>query len=501
MTAAESPTGRTAAAPLPANEREVGAERLQPMAGSAEELTQTRAATRDPVKQTGPRVVVLGGGFGGLSVLKALKGAASEVVLVDRSNHHLFQPLLYQVASAALSTSEIAQPIRSIMRGARNVSVRLDEAIGVDLPGRRLLLAGGNTLLYDTLVVATGVNYNYFGHPDWAAHAPSLKTAADAIEIRRRLLLAFEEAEKADDPERRRQLLTFVLVGAGPTGVEMAGSIAELARFVLRRDFRNIDPASARVILLEAAPRVLSAFPEKLSAYTLNGLRRMRDEVRPSAPVESIDANGVAIGNERIEAGLVTWCAGVRGSSPGSWLGVPPTPRHRARLSQSVCSEPPRGLRRRRPRARPEAERGAAAATGDGCQAAGGVRRPCHQRPSGRKHAAGQVCFSQPRLARNHRPLVCGHRSGLAAPDRLARMARLGLRAYLFPDRVSQPDQRVCGMGVGVVHVQPRSQVVRGSLPLTAVRPDQPGRSERMASTPRRVAIPASDKSMRHGPR
>jgi NADH dehydrogenase len=424
------------------------------------------------------------------------------VVLVDRSNHHLFQPLLYQVASAALSTSEIGQPIHSIMRGARNVSVRLDEAIGVDLPGRRFLLAGGNALLYDTLVVATRVNYDYFGHPDWAAHAPSLKTAADAIEIRRRLLLAFEEAEKADDPERRRQLLTFVLVRAGPTGVEMAGSIAELARFVLRRDFRNIDPASARVILLEAGPRMLSAFPEKLSAYTLNALRRMRVEVRLSTPVESIDANGVAIGDERIEAGLVIWCAGVRGSSPGSWLGIPPTRRCTVPVSPnlSVPGHPEVFVVGDLAHV-PEQNGAPLPQLATVRQAAGGVRRPRHQRPSGRKHAAGRVGFSQPRLARNHRPLVCGRRSGLAAPDRLARMARLGLRAYLFPDRVSQPDQRVCGMGVGVVHVQPRSQVVRGSLPLTAVRRDQPGRSERMASTPRRVAIPASDKSMRHGPR
>jgi NADH dehydrogenase len=283
------------------------------------------AAAESPVKQARPRVIVLGCGFGGLTLLKGLSGKAVEVGCVDRSNHHLFQPLLYQVASAALSTNEIAQPIRSIMRGARNVSVRLDEAVGVDLPGRRLLLAGGGALRYDMLVVAAGVDYNYFGHADWAAHAPSLKSAGDAIEIRRRLLLAFEEAEKSDDPVRRRQLLTFVLVGGGPTGVEMAGSIAELARFVLRRDFRHIDPGSAQVILVEAGPRVLGAFPERLSAYALKALRRMRVEVRLSTPVESVDANGVDTGNGRIEAGLVIWCAGVRGSSAGGWLGVPPT--------------------------------------------------------------------------------------------------------------------------------------------------------------------------------
>lgn len=295
--------------------------------GSAEEAMQANAGAKDPMKPARPQVIVLGGGFGGLTVLKGLSGKEVEVVLVDRSNHHLFQPLLYQVATAALSTSEIAQPIRSIMRGARNVTVRLDEAVGVDLPGRRLLLADGNALRYDMLVVATGVDYDYFGHADWAAHAPSLKSAGDAIEIRRRLLLAFEEAEKSDDPVRRRQLLTFVLVGGGPTGVEMAGAIAELARFALRRDFRRIDPASTRVILVEAGPRVLSAFSEGLSAYALKVLRRMRVEVRLSTPVEGVDANGVDTGNGRIEAGLVIWCAGVRGSSAGSWLGVP-SPRH-----------------------------------------------------------------------------------------------------------------------------------------------------------------------------
>ena len=295
--------------------------------GSAEEAMQANAGAKYPMKPARPQVIVLGGGFGGLTVLKGLSGKEVEVVLVDRSNHHLFQPLLYQVATAALSTSEIAQPIRSIMRGARNVTVRLDEAVGVDLPGRRLLLADGNALRYDMLVVATGVDYDYFGHADWAAHAPSLKSAGDAIEIRRRLLLAFEEAEKSDDPVRRRQLLTFVLVGGGPTGVEMAGAIAELARFALRRDFRRIDPASTRVILVEAGPRVLSAFSEGLSAYALKVLRRMRVEVRLSTPVEGVDANGVDTGNGRIEAGLVIWCAGVRGSSAGSWLGVP-SPRH-----------------------------------------------------------------------------------------------------------------------------------------------------------------------------
>jgi NADH:quinone reductase (non-electrogenic) len=188
-----------------------------------------------------------------------------------------------------------------------------------------LLLADGGILAYDILVIAAGVEYNYFGHADWAEYAPSLKSVSDALAIRRRLLLAFEEAEKTADPELRRRLLTFVLVGGGPTGVEMAGSIAELARFVLRRDFRHIDPASARVILVEAGPKLLSGFADRLSAYALRALRRMNVDVRLSTSVETIDENGIGTPDGRIEAGLVIWCAGVRGSPPARWLDVPLT--------------------------------------------------------------------------------------------------------------------------------------------------------------------------------
>lgn len=271
--------------------------------------------------QTKPRVVVVGGGFGGLTLIRKLRRAPVDIILVDRRNHHLFQPLLYQVATAALAGTEIAQPTRSILRDAPNVTVLLDEAIGVQPDHRRLLLRDNKVLAYDVLVVATGVEYDYFGHPEWRRFAPSLKDLADAAEIRRRLLLAFEHAENCDDPGQRPHLLTFVLVGGGPTGVELAGSIAELARFALRRDFRNIDPRSARVVLIEAGPRLLPGFAEPLSAYAARTLHRMGVEVRTGTPVEHIDAAGVSVAEEHIGAALVLWCAGVRAGPVGAWLG------------------------------------------------------------------------------------------------------------------------------------------------------------------------------------
>ncbi len=221
---------------------------------------------------TRPRVVILGGGFGGLTLLEGLRHIDAEVILIDRRNHHLFQPLLYQVATAALSPAEIAQPIRAILRGAQHLTIMLDEAVGLDPGTRRLTLRRAGGLAYDILVLATGVEYDYFGHADWAAHAPSLKTLADATDIRRRLLLAFERAETEPDPGRQQRLLTVVLVGGGPTGVELAGSISELARFALRRDFRHIDPARTRVILVEAGPRLLNGFHPSLSDYALRAL-------------------------------------------------------------------------------------------------------------------------------------------------------------------------------------------------------------------------------------
>jgi NADH dehydrogenase len=270
-----------------------------------------------------PHVVVVGGGFGGLWACRALRKAPVRVTLLDRRNHHLFQPLLYQVATASLNPADIAAPIRSILRAQKNVTVLLGEAASVDVGGRQLVLADGARLPYDFLVLATGATHSYFGRNEWAAHAPGLKTIEDALEIRRRVLLAYESAEREDDPERRRAWLTFVIVGAGPTGVEMAGALAEIARHALPGEFRHIDPGSARVVLLEGAPRVLPPYPEDLSARAKRQLERLGVEVRTGATVSGIDAQGVSVGDERIASRTVVWAAGVQASPLAASLGVP----------------------------------------------------------------------------------------------------------------------------------------------------------------------------------
>lgn len=270
-----------------------------------------------------PHVVIVGGGFGGLSAARALRHAPVSATLVDRRNHHLFQPLLYQVATAALSPADITAPIRGILRKQRATEVRMAEVEGFDLAARRVRLTSGEALAYDYLIVATGATHAYFGHPEWEPVAPGLKTVEDATEIRRRFLLAFEAAEGERDPEKRAALLTFVVVGAGPTGVELAGSMAEIARHSMIRDFRSIDPGSARVVLVEGGPRVLSAYDERLSAYAERALGRIGVEVRTGAIVTGIDAEGVSIGEERIPARNVVWAAGVTASPLGKALGVP----------------------------------------------------------------------------------------------------------------------------------------------------------------------------------
>jgi NADH dehydrogenase len=269
-----------------------------------------------------PRVVILGGGFGGLEAAKALRRAPVDITLVDRRNHHLFQPLLYQVATAALNPSNIAAPIRRILRGQQNVEVVLAEVVSIDVDGRRVVLADGE-VPYDYLIVATGATHAYFGHDDWQALAPGLKTVEDATEIRRRVLLAFEAAEREDDPDRRKAWLNFVIVGAGPTGVEMAGALAEISRHVLSRDFRHFDTRDARVLLVEAGPRVLAAFPEDLSKKALDQLVRLGVEAKLGAAVTAIDGEGVSLGSERIASHTVIWAAGVAASPLARTLGAP----------------------------------------------------------------------------------------------------------------------------------------------------------------------------------
>jgi NADH:ubiquinone reductase (H+-translocating) len=269
-----------------------------------------------------PRVVIVGAGFGGLTATRALRRAPVAVTLVDRRNHHLFQPLLYQVATAALSPGDIAYPIRSILARQTNARVLLADAERVDPSAREVVLSDGR-IGYEYLILATGSRDSYFGHEEWRAWAPGLKNLEDALEIRRRILLAFEEAERVPDVARRRALLTFVLVGGGPTGVELAGAIAEISRHVLASDFRSIDPRDARILLVEAGPRILPSFPERLSAVAARDLRRLGVEVRTAAAVTEVGRGFVELAGERLEAETVLWNAGVTTSPLVRSLGAP----------------------------------------------------------------------------------------------------------------------------------------------------------------------------------
>lgn len=271
-----------------------------------------------------PRIVIVGAGFGGLAAAEALGGAPAQVTVVDRRNHHLFVPLLYQVATGALSPAEIAEPIRHLLRRHRNVSVVMDEVVGVDPAARRVRLAGGGELPYDRLILASGSAPSWFGHDDWARHAPGLRSLEDAQEIRSRVLGALERAESETDAARRRRLTTMVVVGGGATGVELAGSLIELTRHALKREFRRIDPADTRVVLVEAGPRLLPGMQEALSDYARRALERLGVEVRLGAMVEAVDAEGVTVAGERLAAAAVLWGAGVTASPAARWLGVEP---------------------------------------------------------------------------------------------------------------------------------------------------------------------------------
>lgn len=299
------------------------------MSQDIEKLVEQRQPTLPHTLESGqnsptamqPRVVIVGAGFGGLQAARALRKASVQVTVIDRSNHHLFQPLLYQVATAGLSPADISAPIRSILKRQTNARVMLAEVTGVDVQEQRVLLHNHTSVPYDYLVLATGARHSYFGHDAWEPYAPGMKSITDATAVRRKLLLAFESAEIEADPEKCKALLTFVLVGAGPTGVEMAGTIAELAHKALVSDFRNIDPASARIVLVEAGPRILAAFPEPLSKKAQKALNRLGVEVRTGVAVESIDKDGVIIAGKPLAAKTVIWTAGVAASLAGQWLG------------------------------------------------------------------------------------------------------------------------------------------------------------------------------------
>ncbi|MFL5656168.1 MAG: NAD(P)/FAD-dependent oxidoreductase, partial [Ktedonobacteraceae bacterium] len=282
---------------------------------------QSVEPARAEVPAVMPRVVIVGAGFGGINAARALRDAPVQVTVIDRNNHHLFQPLLYQVATGVLSPAEISAPIRSVLSKQKNAEVLMGEVTGVDTQAQRVLLHD-QSVPYDYLILATGARDSYFGHNDWAPNAPGLKSIVQATGIRRKILLAFEMAERETDPEKRQALFTFVLVGAGPTGVEMAGAIGGLAHKTLIEDFRHINPREARIVLVEALPRILPAFDERLANKARKALTRLGIEVRTSSPVEAIDSEGVVVAGERIPAKTVIWTAGVAASPAGQWLGA-----------------------------------------------------------------------------------------------------------------------------------------------------------------------------------
>ena len=283
-----------------------------------------------------PRIVIIGGGFGGLAAVDELRGVAADITIIDQRNHHLFQPLLYQVATAALSTSEIAWPIRHLMHKRPEVTTVLGSVVGVDPEARCVRLADGSTVPFDWLILATGARHAYFGHDEWEPFAPGLKTLEDATLIRRRLLVAFEKAERETDPSERRALLTFAIVGAGATGVELAGAIIELAHSTIRQDFRTLGPGDVHVVLIEAGPRVLANFRPELSDYAQRALEHLGVEVRLGQAVTDVDPDGVAMGNEKLAARTVLWAAGVQASPAAGWLEAPADKAGRIRVEADL---------------------------------------------------------------------------------------------------------------------------------------------------------------------
>ncbi|HEY4903742.1 MAG TPA: NAD(P)/FAD-dependent oxidoreductase [Candidatus Sulfotelmatobacter sp.] len=287
-----------------------------------------------------PQIVIVGGGFGGLATAKTLKNTPAEITLIDRTNHHLFQPLLYQVATSALFPGQIGTPIRAVLRNQKNTTVILGEVTGVDKTQKCVFVSDadreGVPLAYDYLILATGVSHSYFGHNEFAKFAPGLKTLADAEAIRNKILQAFEQAEAEEDPARHRDLLTFILVGAGPTGVEMAGAIAVLVRSTLKSEFRRIDPVTARIVLVDMAPRVLPPFSEELSKAATQRLEKLGVEVRLGHSVDQIDADGIVVAGERIASKTVIWTAGVAPSPAGKWLRVETDRAGRVRIQNDL---------------------------------------------------------------------------------------------------------------------------------------------------------------------
>lgn len=280
-------------------------------------------------------IVIVGAGFGGLNLALGLKNTDADITLIDRNNYHLFQPLLYQVATAGLSATDISYPIRSVLSRQKNVEVILGEVTGADITNKRLFLED-RSIHYDTLIFATGARHSYFGHEEWEAHAPGLKGIEDAVRIRSRILLAFEKAEIERNPEKQNSLLTFAIVGGGPTGVELAGAIAEIAHRALARDFRHINPHSTRVLLIEAGPRILANFPESLSRKASQALERLGVEIRVGTTVEQVGHGYVGFAGQKLPAENILWAAGVRSSPAGQWLKVPTDKQGRVRVKANL---------------------------------------------------------------------------------------------------------------------------------------------------------------------
>ncbi len=405
-------------------------------------------ATEQPGPAKPHRVVIVGAGFGGLEATFGLAGAPVQITLVDRRNHHLFQPLLYQVATASLATSEIAWPIRYLLRDRPEVTTLFATVTGVDAGAKCVQLDDGDALPYDTLVLATGARHAYFGHDEWEPFAPGLKTLEDATTLRRRILVAFERAERESDPQRRAALLTFVIVGAGPTGVELAGTIAELAHETLPPDFRNIDTHKARVVLIEAGPRVLAGFADDLSAYAQRSLESIGVEVVLGQAVTECSADHVVYGGNRLDTTTIIWAAGVRASPAAEWLGAPADRAERLQvlpdltvpghpdifaIGDTVAINGPDGkpvpgiapAAKQQGRYVAECDQGAAARRQDRAV----PLQACRQ-PGADRQAQGGHRFRALQAARHHRMVDLGH------------------RAHLFPDRPAPPSQRRAELAV-----------------------------------------------------
>jgi NADH dehydrogenase FAD-containing subunit len=398
-----------------------------------------------------PRVVIVGAGFAGLSAAKALRRAPVEVTVIDKRNYHLFQPLLYQVATAALSPADIASPIRGILRGQRNASVVLGKITGIDKVDRSVLV-GDRRISYDYLVVATGARHAYFGHDEWEPFAPGLKKIDDATDIRRKVLVAFEHAENAEDESERRRLMTFVVIGAGPTGVEMAGAIAELAKMALAKQFRRIDPTMSRIILVEAGSRVLSTFPESLSDVAKRSLEELGVELRLSSRVTQCDPDGAVIAGERVASRTIIWAAGVAASPAAKWLGADKDPAGRVIVGAGVS----RDFHHRRHR--PFEKRGRKAITWHSTrrQAAGDLCRPSHPRTGGGPRSAHSVPLPPLRQHGDNRAEVGGRGFRLRPAFRSRGLVRVGSRAHLLPDRLPKPPRRRARLVLGVSDVPAR---------------------------------------------